>query len=131
MGKRACLWIQDLLFDLEELNFVSEHLYILGNKGTTGTQASFLKLFDGDHEKVKQLEKLVAEKAGFRRVIPVSGQTYTRKQDSRILNLLSSIAQSAYKFSNDLRLLQHMKEIEEPFEKNQVGSSAMAYREIP
>jgi adenylosuccinate lyase len=131
VGKRACLWIQDLLFDLEELNFVSEHLYILGNKGTTGTQASFLKLFDGDHEKVKQLEKLVAEKAGFRRVIPVSGQTYTRKQDSRILNLLSSIAQSAYKFSNDLRLLQHMKEIEEPFEKNQVGSSAMAYKRNP
>ncbi|AGC68293.1 adenylosuccinate lyase PurB [Thermoclostridium stercorarium subsp. stercorarium DSM 8532] len=131
VGKRACLWIQDLLFDLEELDFVLEHLYLLGNKGTTGTQASFLKLFDGDHEKVKKLEQLIAEKVGFKRVIPVSGQTYTRKQDSRILNVLSAIAQSAYKFSNDLRLLQHLKEIEEPFEKNQIGSSAMAYKRNP
>ena len=131
VGKRACLWIQDLLFDLDELDFVTEHLYLLGNKGTTGTQASFLKLFDGDHEKVKKLEKLIAEKAGFKKVIPVSGQTYTRKQDSRILNVLSAIAQSAYKFSNDLRLLQHLKEIEEPFEKHQIGSSAMAYKRNP
>lgn len=131
VGKRACLWIQDLLFDLEELDFVSEHLCLLGNKGTTGTQASFLKLFNGDHEKVKKLERLIAEKVGFKRIIPVSGQTYTRKQDSRILNVLSAIAQSAYKFSNDLRLLQHLKEIEEPFEKNQIGSSAMAYKRNP
>lgn len=131
VGKRACLWIQDLLFDLDELDFVSKHLYLLGNKGTTGTQASFLKLFNGDHEKVKKLERLIAEKVGFKNVIPVSGQTYTRKQDSRILNVLSAIAQSAYKFSNDLRLLQHLKEIEEPFEKNQIGSSAMAYKRNP
>lgn len=131
VGKRACLWIQDLLFDLDELDFVTEHLCLLGNKGTTGTQASFLKLFDGDHEKVKKLERLIAEKVGFRKVVPVSGQTYTRKQDSRILNVLSAIAQSAYKFSNDLRLLQHMKEMEEPFEKNQIGSSAMAYKRNP
>jgi len=131
VGKRACLWIQDLLFDLDELDFVSEHLYLLGNKGTTGTQASFLKLFNGDHEKVKKLERLIAEKVGFKNIIPVSGQTYTRKQDSRILNVLSAIAQSAYKFSNDLRLLQHLKEIEEPFEKNQIGSSAMAYKRNP
>ncbi|NLM10024.1 MAG: adenylosuccinate lyase [Clostridiaceae bacterium] len=131
VGKRACLWIQELLFDLDELNFVTENLYILGNKGTTGTQASFLKLFNGDHEKVKKLERLIAEKVGISKVIPVSGQTYTRKQDSRILNVLSSIAQSAYKFSNDLRLLQHLKEIEEPFEKKQIGSSAMAYKRNP
>lgn len=131
VGKRACLWIQDLLFDINELDFVMDHLCLLGNKGTTGTQASFLKLFDGDHEKVKKLEKLIAEKVGFKKVVPVSGQTYTRKQDSRILNVLSSIAQSAYKFSNDLRLLQHLKEIEEPFEKHQIGSSAMAYKRNP
>lgn len=131
VGKRACLWIQDLLFDIDELDFVMENLYLLGNKGTTGTQASFLKLFNGDHEKVKKLEELIAEKVGFSKVIPVSGQTYTRKQDSRILNVLSGIAQSAYKFSNDLRLLQNLKEIEEPFEKNQIGSSAMAYKRNP
>lgn len=131
VGKRACLWIQDLLFDINELEFVIDNLYFLGNKGTTGTQASFLNLFDGDHEKVKKLEQLIAEKSGFEKVIPVSGQTYTRKQDSRILNVLSSIAQSCYKFSNDLRLLQHLKEIEEPFEKNQIGSSAMAYKRNP
>jgi adenylosuccinate lyase len=131
VGKRACLWIQDLLLDVEELDFVISHLRLLGNKGTTGTQASFLALFDGDHEKVKLLEKLIAEKVGFSNVIPVSGQTYSRKQDSRILNVLSSIAQSAYKFSNDMRLLAHLKELEEPFEKNQVGSSAMAYKRNP
>jgi adenylosuccinate lyase len=131
VGKRACLWIQDLMFDIEEIDFVLDHLYLLGNKGTTGTQASFLKLFDGDHEKVKKLEALIAQKLGFKKVQPVSGQTYSRKQDTRILNVLSSIAQSAYKFSNDLRLLQNLKEIEEPFEKNQIGSSAMAYKRNP
>lgn len=131
VGKRACLWIQDLMFDIEEIDFVLEHLSLLGNKGTTGTQASFLKLFDGDHEKVKKLEVLIAQKLGFKKIQPVSGQTYSRKQDSRILNVLSSIAQSAYKFSNDLRLLQNLKEIEEPFEKNQIGSSAMAYKRNP
>jgi len=131
VGKRACLWIQDLLFDVNELDFVIDNLFFLGNKGTTGTQASFLNLFDGDHEKVKKLEQLIAEKSGFKNIIPVSGQTYTRKQDSRILNVLSSIAQSCYKFSNDLRLLQHLKEVEEPFEKNQIGSSAMAYKRNP
>ncbi len=131
VGKRACLWIQDLLFDLEELDFVSEHLCLLGNKGTTGTQASFLSLFNGDHEKVKKLERRIAEKMGFERVLPVSGQTYTRKQDSRIVNILSGIAQSACKFSNDLRLLQSLKELEEPFESKQIGSSAMAYKRNP
>lgn len=131
VGKRACLWIQDLLLDIDELDFVLEHLCLLGNKGTTGTQASFLSLFNGDHEKVKRLEVLIANKVGFNKVLPVSGQTYTRKQDSRILNVLSSIAQSAYKFSNDLRLLQNLKELEEPFEKHQIGSSAMAYKRNP
>ena len=131
VGKRACLWIQDLVLDCEELDFVISNLKLLGNKGTTGTQASFLSLFDGDHEKVKKLEKLIAEKIGFDKVIPVSGQTYSRKQDSRILNALSAVAQSAYKFSNDLRLLANLKELEEPFEKNQIGSSAMAYKRNP
>jgi adenylosuccinate lyase len=131
VGKRACLWVQDLLFDIEEIDFVLEHLNLLGNKGTTGTQASFLSLFNGDHEKVKKLERLIAEKVGFKKVLPVSGQTYTRKQDSRILNVLSGIAQSAYKFSNDLRLLQSLKELEEPFEDKQIGSSAMAYKRNP
>lgn len=131
VGKRACLWIQDLIMDIEELDFVLSNLKLLGNKGTTGTQASFLALFDGDHEKVKQLERLVAEKMGYSEVIPVSGQTYSRKQDSRILNALGAVAQSAYKFSNDMRLLANMKELEEPFEKNQIGSSAMAYKRNP
>lgn len=131
VGKRACLWIQDLVLDCEELDFVISNLKLLGNKGTTGTQASFLSLFDGDHEKVKRLEKLIAEKVGFDKVIPVSGQTYTRKQDSRILNVLSAVAQSAYKFSNDMRLLANLKELEEPFEKHQIGSSAMAYKRNP
>lgn len=131
VGKRACIWIQDLMFDIEEIDFVLEHLCLLGNKGTTGTQASFLKLFDGDHNKVKNLEAVLAKKLGFKKVQPVSGQTYSRKQDTRVLNVLSSIAQSAYKFSNDLRLLQHLKEVEEPFEKNQIGSSAMAYKRNP
>lgn len=131
VGKRACLWIQDLMLDCEELDFVISTLRLLGSKGTTGTQASFLSLFDGDHEKVKKLEQLIAEKLNYDKVIPVSGQTYTRKQDSRILNVLSSIAQSAYKFSNDMRLLANLKEMEEPFEKNQIGSSAMAYKRNP
>ncbi|MBO4897756.1 MAG: adenylosuccinate lyase [Clostridia bacterium] len=131
VGKRACLWIQELLMDLEELDFVISTVKLLGSKGTTGTQASFLELFHGDHEKVKKLDKLIAEKMGFDKVFPVSGQTYPRKFDSRVLNVLSAIAQSAYKFGNDLRLLQNLKEIEEPFEKKQIGSSAMAYKRNP
>jgi len=131
VGKRATLWIQDLVMDLEEMDFVLSNIKLLGSKGTTGTQASFLNLFEGDEEKVKKLDKLVAQKMGYDKVFAVSGQTYTRKLDSRILNLLSSIAQSAYKFSNDMRLLQSMKEVEEPFEKNQIGSSAMAYKRNP
>lgn len=131
VGKRACLWLQDLLIDLEDLEYVLSNMKLLGQKGTTGTQASFLSLFEGDHEKVKKLEKLIAEKMGFNSVFPVSGQTYTRKLDSRVLNVLSGIAQSAYKFSNDMRLLQSMKEMEEPFEEKQIGSSAMAYKRNP
>jgi adenylosuccinate lyase len=131
VGKRACLWIQDLLIDLEDLDYVLSNMKLLGSKGTTGTQASFLNLFEGDHEKVKKLDNLIAEKMGFDNVFAVSGQTYTRKLDARVLNVLSNIAQSAYKFSNDLRLLQSIKEIEEPFEKKQIGSSAMAYKRNP
>jgi adenylosuccinate lyase len=131
VGKRATLWLQDLLLDLEEIAFVADNLPLLGVKGTTGTQASFLELFDGDHAKVKALEAAVTRKAGFARSLPVSGQTYTRKLDSRILAALSSLAQSLAKFSTDLRLLQHLKEIEEPFEKDQIGSSAMAYKRNP
>lgn len=131
VGKRATLWIQDLTMDLEEMDFVLSNMKLLGSKGTTGTQASFLSLFEGDNEKVKKLDKLIAQKMGYDKVFAVSGQTYSRKLDSRILNLLSSIAQSAYKFSNDMRLLQNMKEVEEPFEKNQIGSSAMAYKRNP
>jgi adenylosuccinate lyase len=131
VGKRACLWIHDLLMDLEDLEYVLSGMKLLGSKGTTGTQASFMNLFNDDNEKVRKLDKLIAEKMGFENVFPVSGQTYSRKQDSRILNLLSSIAQSAYKFSNDIRLLQSMKEIEEPFEEKQIGSSAMAYKRNP
>ncbi len=131
IGKRACLWIQDLLIDLEDLEYVLSGMKLLGNKGTTGTQASFMALFDDDGEKVKKLEELIAKKVGFDNVYPVSGQTYTRKQDSRVLNVLSGIAQSAYKFSNDIRLLQSMKEVEEPFESKQIGSSAMAYKRNP
>jgi len=131
VGKRTCLWIQDLLIDLEDLDYILSNMKLLGSKGTTGTQASFMDLFDGDYEKVKKLDTLIAQKVGFENVYPISGQTYTRKQDSRILSLLSSIAQSAYKFSNDIRLLQHMKEIEEPFEEKQIGSSAMAYKRNP
>lgn len=131
VGKRATLWIQDLAMDLEDLDFVLESLCFLGSKGTTGTQASFLSLFDGDHEKVKELDRRIAAKMGFDKVYPVSGQTYSRKVDSRVLNVLAGIAQSAHKFSNDIRLLQHLKEIEEPFEKGQIGSSAMAYKRNP
>jgi adenylosuccinate lyase len=131
VGKRAALWMMDLLMDLEELEHRIDHMALLGSKGTTGTQASFLELFEGDHEKVKLLEKKIAQKMGFERVQPVSGQTYSRKVDSMVLGVLSGIAQSATKFSNDIRLLAHMKEIEEPFEKKQIGSSAMAYKRNP
>lgn len=131
VGKRACLWIQDLLMDLEDVDYVISTLKLLGSKGTTGTQASFLSLFAGDHEKVKRLDQLIAEKMGFKEVFPVSGQTYSRKLDSRILSVLSGIAQSACKCANDIRLLQGLGELEEPFEKKQVGSSAMAYKRNP
>ncbi len=131
VGKRASLWLQELLMDLEDLEHQIGKAKLLGSKGTTGTQASFLELFDGDHEKVKQADRLIAEKMGFDAVFPVSGQTYSRKLDSQVLNILSGIAQSAYKFSNDMRLLQHLKEVEEPFEKSQIGSSAMAYKRNP
>ena len=131
VGKRATLWIQDLLIDLEDVEYLLSGAKLLGSKGTTGTQASFLELFDGDHEKVRRLDKIIAEKMGYQDCYAVSGQTYTRKQDSRVLAVLSGIAQSAAKFSNDIRLLQHLKEVEEPFEKNQIGSSAMAYKRNP
>jgi adenylosuccinate lyase len=131
VGKRAALWVNDLLFDLEELDFVLSTLKPLGSKGTTGTQASFLELFEGDYEKVKKLDQLVTQRMGFETSVAVSGQTYSRKIDSRALNALSQIAQSAAKFSNDIRLLAHLKEVEEPFEKDQIGSSAMAYKRNP
>ena len=131
VGKRASLWLQDLMFDFEEINQVCESLKMLGCKGTTGTQASFYDLFNGDNEKCVELDKKIASKMGFDATYYVSGQTYSRKVDTRVLNALSSIAQSAHKFSNDIRLLQHMKEIEEPFEKTQIGSSAMAYKRNP
>ena len=131
VGKRATLWLHSLLMDFEELEFRLEKLRYRGVKGTTGTQASFKELFDGDFEKVKKLDKLVTEKAGFKIKQGVSGQTYDRKTDAQILYLLSNIAQSAHKFTNDFRLLQHLKELEEPFEKNQIGSSAMAYKRNP
>ena len=131
VGKRATLWLQDLLMDLEDLDFQLSKAKLLGSKGTTGTQASFLELFDNDHDKVKKLDSLLATKLGYDKCFDVSGQTYPRKLDSQVVNVLSSIAQSAYKFSNDIRLLQHLKEIEEPFEKNQIGSSAMAYKRNP
>ncbi|MBQ9264198.1 MAG: adenylosuccinate lyase [Clostridia bacterium] len=131
VGKRATLWLNELTLDLDEINFCLETLKPLGCKGTTGTQASFLELFDGDYEKVRQLDQLIADKMGFASAVPVSGQTYSRKTDSRILNALSQIGQSAHKFANDIRLLAHKKEIEEPFEKHQIGSSAMAYKRNP
>ena len=131
VGKRATLWIQDLMMDLEEVCYRISKLRLLGCKGTTGTQASFLELFNGDSKKVDILEEKIAAKMGYEKCFDVSGQTYTRKLDSQVLNVLSGIAQSAAKFSNDIRLLQHLKEIEEPFEKNQIGSSAMAYKRNP
>ena len=131
VGKRATLWLQEFEMDLEDLEYVLGSLKLLGSKGTTGTQASFLELFDGDHEKVKKIDGMIAEKMGFKSCFAVSGQTYPRKLDYQILSLLSQIAQSAYKFSNDIRLLQHLKEVEEPFEKSQIGSSAMAYKRNP
>lgn len=131
VGKRATLWIHDLMMDFADLEYVSASLKLLGSKGTTGTQASFFELFDGDMEKVRKTDQMIAEKMGFAECYPVSGQTYSRKVDSRVLNVLAGIAQSAHKFSNDIRLLQHLKEIEEPFEKDQIGSSAMAYKRNP
>ena len=131
VGKRATLWLQDLMLDLESVEFRLGNLKLLGCKGTTGTGASFLALFDGDYEKVKKLEMLIADKMGFDAVFPVSGQTYTRKNDFDVLSVLSGIAQSAAKFSNDTRLLSHLKEFDEPFESKQVGSSAMAYKRNP
>ena len=131
VGKRATLWMQELCIDLEDLDYVLGSLKLLGSKGTTGTQASFLELFDGDHEKCRRADRMIAEKMGFDSCYPVSGQTYSRKIDTRVLNVLAGIAQSAHKFSNDIRLLQHLKEVEEPFEKTQIGSSAMAYKRNP
>lgn len=131
VGKRATLWMQELLLDLENLRDAASHLKLLGSKGTTGTQASFLELFEGDHAKVRALDEKIAEKMDMPGVYPVSGQTYSRKVDSRILSVLAGIAESAHKFSNDIRLLQHLKEVEEPFEKTQIGSSAMAYKRNP
>lgn len=131
VGKRATLWLHELVIDLEDLDYVAGSIRLLGSKGTTGTQASFLELFDGDMDKVRKLDPMIAEKLGYPGCYPVSGQTYSRKVDSRVLNILAGIAQSAHKFSNDIRLLQHLKEIEEPFEKSQIGSSAMAYKRNP
>ena len=131
VGKRATLWLAELVSDLEDLDYVLGSLRLLGSKGTTGTQASFMSLFDNDQEKVRQIDLLIAQKFGFSGIYPVSGQTYSRKVDTRVVNVLSGIAQTAHKFSNDIRLLQHLKEIEEPFEKSQIGSSAMAYKRNP
>ena len=131
VGKRATLWLQELCLDLEDLDHVLGSMKLLGSKGTTGTQASFLELFEGDHEKCRRADQMIAEKMGFSDCYPVSGQTYSRKVDTRVINVLAGIAQSAHKFSNDIRLLQHLKEVEEPFEKNQIGSSAMAYKRNP
>ena len=131
VGKRATLWMQEFLLDLEELDFVLDSMKLLGSKGTTGTQASFLELFDGDLSKIEQIDPSIAKKMGFKECYPVSGQTYSRKVDTRVANVLAGIAASAHKFSNDIRLLQHLKEVEEPFEKSQIGSSAMAYKRNP
>lgn len=131
VGKRATLWLNELVLDLEDLEYVMSSIKLLGSKGTTGTQASFLELFDGDHEKCRKLDQMIAEKMGFSSCYPVSGQTYSRKVDFRVLSVLAGIAQSAHKFTNDIRMLQHMKEVEEPFEKHQIGSSAMAYKRNP
>ena len=131
VGKRATLWTQEFLLDLEDLEYVLGTMKLLGSKGTTGTQASFLELFDGDQETIDKIDPMIAEKMGFKSCYPVSGQTYSRKVDTRVLNILAGIAASAHKMSNDIRLLQHLKEVEEPFEKNQIGSSAMAYKRNP
>ncbi len=131
VGKRAALWLHDLTMDLEDLDYILGSIRLLGSKGTTGTQASFLELFDGNMDKVRRADDMIAEKLGFSGCYPVSGQTYSRKVDSRVVNVLAGIAQSAHKFSNDIRLLQHLKEVEEPFEKSQIGSSAMAYKRNP
>ena len=131
VGKRASLWLQEFYMDLCDLDYVKDSLRLLGSKGTTGTQASFLELFAGDQEKVDRLDPMIAEKLGFPGCYPVSGQTYSRKVDTRVMNVLAGIAASAHKMSNDIRLLQHLKEVEEPFEKNQIGSSAMAYKRNP
>ena len=131
VGKRATLWTQEFLLDLEDLEYVLGTMKLLGSKGTTGTQASFLELFDGDQETIDKIDPMIAEKMGFKECYPVSGQTYSRKVDTRVVNVLAGIAASAHKFSNDIRLLQHLKEVEEPFEKTQIGSSAMAYKRNP
>ncbi len=131
VGKRATLWMMELKLDLDDLNYLIDSMRLLGSKGTTGTQASFLELFEGDHAKIRKIDNMIAEKMGFPGVYPVSGQTYSRKVDTRVVNILAGIAASAHKFSNDIRLLQHLKEIEEPFEKSQIGSSAMAYKRNP
>ena len=131
VGKRATLWMMELKQDLDDLDYVLGSLRLLGSKGTTGTQASFLELFDGDHAKCRKVDQMIAEKMGFDGCYPVSGQTYSRKVDTRVVNVLAGIAASAHKMSNDIRLLQHLKEVEEPFEKSQIGSSAMAYKRNP
>ena len=131
VGKRVTLWTQEFLMDLEDLEYVLSTMKLLGSKGTTGTQASFLELFDGDQETIDKIDPMIAEKMGFKACYPVSGQTYSRKVDTRVLNILAGIAASAHKMSNDIRLLQHLKEVEEPFEKSQIGSSAMAYKRNP
>ena len=131
VGKRATLWTQEFLLDLEDLEYVLGTMKLLGSKGTTGTQASFLELFDGDQETIDKIDPMIAEKMGFKKCYPVSGQTYSRKVDTRVANILAGIAASAHKMSNDIRLLQHLKEVEEPFEKSQIGSSAMAYKRNP
>ena len=131
VGKRATLWMQEFSMDLADLDYVLGSLKLLGSKGTTGTQASFLELFDGDQETIDKIDPMIAEKMGFKSCYPVSGQTYSRKVDTRVVNVLAGIAASAHKFSNDIRLLQHLKEVEEPFEKTQIGSSAMAYKRNP
>ncbi len=131
VGKRATLWINEFMMDLEDLDYISGSLKLLGSKGTTGTQASFLELFNGDNETIDKIDPMIAEKMGFEACYPVSGQTYSRKVDTRVLNILAGIAASAHKMSNDIRLLQHLKEVEEPFEKSQIGSSAMAYKRNP
>ena len=131
VGKRATLWLNELVMDLEDVDYILSTMKLLGCKGTTGTQASFLELFNGDHTKIRQIDGKIAQKMGFDKCVPVSGQTYSRKVDTRVLNVLAGIAASAHKFSNDIRLLQHLKEVEEPFEKSQIGSSAMAYKRNP